>query len=182
MKNRILAVVLGVALAAGAGFGAASLASASAASGGLYVQRTDKNHVTHWYASDPGGAYYAVTVPAGTAVVVPAPVTATDPGAGETAATLAQDASVVLTDTTVPLKWTGATPPLGATIDHYAVRQRLLSATSAAWSTVVTSTKVPHAVIASLAAYTAYDFQVQAVYPTGVGPWSNTVSVTTRAA
>ena len=180
MRKRILIITAGLVALAGLGFGAAGLASASSSSGGFYVRNGDANHFVHWYASQPAG-FYAVSVPAGTTVVAPAPLTATDPAAGETAATLAQDASVVATDTTVPLKWAGATPPAGTTIGSYTLRLRLQAAT--VWTPKTAGILVLHNVVTGLAANTSYDFQVQATYKDGtVGPWSNTVSVVTKSA
>ena len=177
MVRKILAALAGVALLGGLGFGAASLASASTSSSGLCAKNGTRS-VTYFPGGCPTGSF-AISGPV--TVVAPAPVAATDPTAGETAATLSTDASIVATDTTVPLKWTGATPPLGSTIDHYTVRKRYASATATTWTTIGTVT-VLHSVVAGLTAFTAYDFQVQAVYSSGVGPWSNTVSVVTKAA
>ena len=72
MRNRILPIAVALIGMAGIAFGAAGLASASSGSGGLYVQKTDSHHFTHWFATDPGSAYYAVSLPSGTTIVAPA--------------------------------------------------------------------------------------------------------------
>ena len=179
MLRKILSGLAALAVVAGLGLYVSNFASASSSSGGLCAKNGTRV-VTYFPGGCPAGSF-AISFPAGTTVVLPAPVTATDPTAGETAATLVQDASIVLTDTTVPLKWTGATPPNGETITSYTVRWRLASATSPTWSNL-SSVTVLHQVVSGRTANTSYDFQVRANYISSVGPWSNTVSVTTKSA
>ena len=179
MVRKILSGLAALAVVAGLGIYVSNFASASSSSGGLCAKNGTRV-VTYFPGGCPAGSF-AISFPAGTTVVLPAPLTATDPSAGETAATLAQDPSVVATDTTVPLKWAGATPPSGTTIASYALRFRLQAAT--VWTPKSAAITVLHSVVTGLTPNTSYDFQVQALYKDStVGPWSNTVSVTTKSA
>ena len=72
MLRKILSGLAALAVLAGLGFGAASLASASSSGGGFYVRGGDANHFVHWYASRPSG-YYPVTGSGNLGVTAPTP-------------------------------------------------------------------------------------------------------------
>ena len=180
-KARIVSIVAACATLLGLGFGAASLASASSSSG---LCATNGTRVVRYFANCPAGTF-PISFPAGTTVVVPPPVvTVVAPpvlAAGEAAAVLVKDSGVVLTSKTVPLAWSGATPPTGKTITGYSVQEKQANAVN--WGSIVVSNKdATDYVVTGLKANTGYDFEVQAVYNDGTtGPWSNALPVTTPA-
>lgn len=107
-----------------------------------------------------------------------APVKVTDPADGdETAPVLARKSAPGLTS--VPLKWTAATPPAGDTVVGYQVRYRQVTDTT--WGSPTTLSNVLVYTVNGLTPETSYFFQVRARYSTSTdyGDWSNTLSVAT---